>query len=72
MTLDLIFNVVLLIASIYCFIYIGGVDNSTSTELGAAFWPRLILGIMIALLAVGLVNMLRKRDGKAPVSGQAV
>lgn len=72
MTLDLIFNVVLLIASIYCFIYIGGVDNGTSTELGAAFWPRLILGIMIVLLAIGLVNMLRKKDGKAPVSGEAV
>lgn len=72
MTLDLIFNVVLLIASVYCFIYIGAVDNSTATELGAAFWPRLILGIMIVLLVVGLVNMLRKKDGKAPVNGEAV
>lgn len=72
MTLDLIFNVVLLIASIYFFIYIGGVDNSTPTELGAAFWPRLILGIMIVLLVIGLVNMIRKKDGKAPVSGEAV
>ena len=36
MTLDLIFNVVLLIASIYCFIYIGGVDNSTSTRVSAS------------------------------------
>lgn len=72
MTLDLIFNVVLLIASVYCFIYIGGVDNSTATELGAAFWPRLILGIMIVLLVIGLVNIIRKKNGKAPVTGAAV
>ena len=72
MTLDLIFNVVLLIASIYFFIYIGGVDNSTPTELGAAFWPRLILGIMIVLLIIGLVNIIRKKDSKGAVTGQAV
>lgn len=72
MTLDLIFNVILLIASVYCFIYIGGVDNSTKTELGAAFWPRLILGIMIVLLVIGLVNTLRTKAGKVPVTGEAV
>ena len=72
MTLDIIFNVLLLIASIYFFFFIGGADNSTATELGAAFWPRLILGIMIILLAVGLVNMLRKKDSKAPIDGAAV
>ena len=72
MTLDLIFTVVLLVASIYCFIYIGGVDNSTPTELGAAFWPRLILGIMIVLLVIGLVNTIRKKDGKTKVDGESV
>ena len=72
MTLDILFNVLLLAASIYCFIYIGGADNSTATELGAAFWPRLILGIMIVLLAIGLVNMIRKKDSKVPVDGAAV
>ena len=72
LTLDLIFSVVLLIFSIYCFIYIGGADNSTATELGAAFWPRLILGIMIVLLVISLVNMIRKKEGKTPVNGEAV
>ena len=72
LTLDLIFNVALLLFSIYCFIYIGSVDNSTATELGAAFWPRLILGIMIVLLAIGLVTTLRKKNGKGPISGEAV
>lgn len=70
LTLDLIFSAVLLIFSIYCFFYIGRVDNSTATELGAAAWPRVILGIMIVLLAVGLVNMIRKKDGKLPVSAE--
>lgn len=72
MTLDIIFNVLLLAASIYCYIYIGGADNSTATELGAAFWPRLILGLMILLLIIGLVNMIRKKDSKGPISGEAV
>ncbi len=72
MTLDLIFNVFLLVFSIYCFIYIGAVDNATATELGAAFWPRLILGIMIVLLVIGLVNLLRKKNGKGAVSGEGV
>ncbi len=72
MTLDLIFSVLLLAGAIYCFIFIGGSDNSTATELGAAFWPRLILGLLILLLVVGLVNMIRKKDGKTPVTGEAV
>lgn len=72
MTLDIIFNVLLLVASVYCFFYIGGADNSTATELGAAFWPRVILAIMTILLAIGLVNMLRKKNGKIPVTGEAV
>jgi uncharacterized membrane protein len=72
LTLDLIFNVFLLIASVYCFIFISAVDNSTATELGAAFWPRLILGIMIVLLVIGLVNLLRRKNGKGAVTGESV
>ena len=40
MTLDLIFSAVLLVFSIYCFFFIGAVDNGTATELGAAEPPR--------------------------------
>ena len=50
MTLDLIFSAVLLVFSVYCFFYIGGADNGTPTELGAAAWPRVILTLMIILL----------------------
>lgn len=68
LTLDLIFSAVLLVFSIYCFFYIGAADNGTATELGAAAWPRVILALMIVLLAIGIVNMVRKKDGKLPVS----
>ena len=47
-------------------------DNSTATELGAAFWPRLILGIMIVLLVIGLINLLRKKNGKGEFSAESV
>ena len=70
MTLDLIFSAVLLVFSVYCFFFIGAADNGTATELGAAAWPRVILGLMIVLLAVGIVNMIRKKDGKLPVSAE--
>ena len=70
MTLDLIFSAVLLVFSVYCFFYIGGADNGTPTELGAAAWPRVILTLMIILLIVGIVNMFRKKNGKLPVSGE--
>lgn len=72
MTLDLLFTVILLLASAYCYYYVGAVSNSTETELGAAFWPRLILGLMIILLVVSLVNIIRKKNGKVPVTGQSM
>lgn len=62
----------LLIFSIYCFFYIGKVDDHTATELGAAFWPRLILGLMIILLIVGLVNIIRKKNGIGKITAEGV
>ncbi len=70
--MDLIFNVVLLAFSIYCFFFIGKVDDHTATELGAAFWPRLILGLMIILLIVGLVNIIRKKNGVGTVTAEGI
>lgn len=72
LTLDLIFTVALLAFAVYCFFFIGAVDNGTATEVGAAFWPRLILGIMIVLLVVNLVNLFRKKNGIGPVNAEAV
>lgn len=62
----------LLAFSIYCFIFIGKVDDHTATELGAAFWPRLILGLMIILLIVGLVNIIRKKNGVGVITAEGV
>ncbi|MCM1148548.1 MAG: tripartite tricarboxylate transporter TctB family protein [Butyricicoccus sp.] len=70
--MDLIFTVVLLAFSVYCFIFIGKVDDHTATELGAAFWPRLVLGLMIVLLVIGLVNTIRKKNGVGTVTAEAV
>ena len=72
MTLDLIFSAVMLIASVYCWFYIGGVNNGSATELGSAFWPRTILVLMIILLVVNLIQIIRKKNGKAPVSAESV
>lgn len=72
LTLDLIFTVALLAFAVYCFIFIGAVDNGSATEVGAAFWPRLILGIMIVLLVVNLVNLFRKKNGIGVVTADGV
>lgn len=72
MTLDLLFTVLLLIGSVYMFFYIGAVDNGTASELGAAFWPRLILGIMIVLLVISLIQTIRKKNGKGEFSKESV
>lgn len=72
LTLDLIFTIAMLAFAVYCFFYIGGVDNGTASEVGAAFWPRLILGIMIVLLVVNLVNLFRKKNGIGPLNAEVV
>lgn len=72
MTLDLIFYAFLLIFSIYCYFYIGAADNATETELGAAFWPRLILVLMIILVIIGIINLFRKKNGKVVVTAEGV
>lgn len=60
----------MLVFSVYCFFYIGGADNGTATELGAAAWPRVILALIIILSVVAIVNMVRKKNGKLPVTGE--
>lgn len=61
LTLDLIFDIGLLIFSIFCYIYIGATTpGSGINELGAAFWPQLILSIMMILLVVNIRNTIKK------------
>ncbi len=58
--MDLLFSVFLTIFSVYCFFLVGGESPApTPTELGAAFWPRIILVAMIALLVANMVNYVK-------------
>ena len=62
--MDIIFSVILAVFCIYCFFLVGAESPAaTPTELGAAFWPRIILVLMIILLAVNIVNSLKAQKG---------
>jgi hypothetical protein len=70
--LDIIFSAVLIIAGIGLFAMIGAdpAAAASETELGAAFWPQIILAIMIVLSVVNIVTSLKKMkaDGKTVTS----
>lgn len=58
--MDLLFSIALTAFSVYCFFLVGAESPApTPTELGAAFWPRIILVAMIALLVANIVNYLK-------------
>lgn len=59
--MDIIFSVGLLIFSLYCFWLVGAQSPlPTPTELGAAFWPRIILALLAIFLIVNIVNGVKK------------
>jgi hypothetical protein len=70
--LDIIFSVILAVFCIYCFFLVGAESPAaTPTELGAAFWPRIILVMMIILLAVNIVNNLKaQKENKSSIMGE--
>ncbi|RKJ06281.1 tripartite tricarboxylate transporter TctB family protein [bacterium D16-54] len=70
--MDIIFSVILAVFCIYCFFLVGAESPAaTPTELGAAFWPRIILVMMIILLAVNIVNNLRaQKENKSSIMGE--
>lgn len=58
--MDLLFSILLTIFAAYCFFLVGAESPAaTATELGAAFWPRIVLGLMIILLIVNTVNVVK-------------
>lgn len=58
---DILFSVVLIIGSIYLYILVGLESPApTATELGAAFWPRIILFLLCLLSIVNLIQAIRK------------
>lgn len=66
--MDLIFSIVLGIFCIYLFFLVGAESPApTATELGAAFWPRIILVFLILLIiinGIGAAKNLRANGGK--------
>lgn len=70
--MDLIFSIALLIGSVYLFFLVGAESPAPSpTELGAAFWPRIILVLLMILLVVNIVSILKKTkaEGTSPFAG---
>ncbi len=70
--MDIIFSVILAVFCIYCFFLVGAESPAaTPTELGAAFWPRIILVMMIILLAINIVNNLKaQKENKSSIMGE--
>ena len=70
--MDIIFSVILAVFCIYCFFLVGAESPAaTPTDLGAAFWPRIILVMMIILLAVNIVNNLKaQKENKSSIMGE--
>ena len=63
--MDIIFSVILIIGSIYLYVYIGDAAGATAglenlTDLGAAFWPRVILILLLILSVINLIQGIRK------------
>jgi hypothetical protein len=70
--MDLIFSAVLFIGSIYLFFLVGAESPApTATELGAAFWPRIILVLLMILLIVNMVQHVKtsKAEGTPMIDG---
>lgn len=71
--LEIIVTVLMIVIAVYLFIQIGSAAGPTAqletlTDLGADFWPRIILALLIILLAVNLIQALKKKKA----SGEAV
>ena len=70
--MDIIFAAFLTIVGIVFFIIIGNdpAAAATENELGAAFWPRIILFIMIVLSIINIVTSFKKMkaEGKTITS----
>ena len=64
--MDLLFSIFLTVFSVYCFFLVGTQSPAaTATELGAAFWPRIILVALIALLIANIVKSVKKHKASS-------
>lgn len=73
-TVELIFNGLMLLFFIYCFFYIGAtVPPASNKELGAAQWPQILLALLVIFLVVNIVKIIKNLknvsdDGKLSTS----
>jgi hypothetical protein len=72
MALELIVNVLLLAASIFCFWYVGAtMPVSQPDELGAEQWPQLLLVLLIIAVGYNLFSYFRKNKKEDIVASLA-
>lgn len=65
MAIELIVNILLLILSIFCFVYVGTtMPTSAASELGAEQWPQALLVILVLALCWNLRNYFKRNDKK--------
>lgn len=63
--LDIIFSIGLILFNIYCFFLVGVESPApTLTELGAAFWPRIIIVLMVILLLINVGKQIKSGNHK--------
>ncbi|GHV19408.1 hypothetical protein FACS189494_00900 [Spirochaetia bacterium] len=61
MALELIVNVLLMVASVFCFWYVGAtMPKSPDSEMGAEQWPQILLVLLIIAIGYNLYNYFRK------------
>ena len=61
MALELIVNVLLLAASVFCFWYVGAaMPPSPTNELGAEQWPQLLLVCLVIAIGYNIFSFFRK------------
>lgn len=60
MTIELVFNALMLFFFSYCYFYIGAtLPPSANTELGAEQWPQIILALLVLMLIINIVKILK-------------
>jgi hypothetical protein len=68
MALELIVNIVLIVAAVYTYWYVGAtMPKSDPGDLGAEQWPQFLLTLLIIAICVNLFNYFRKNK-KAEVA----
>lgn len=62
MALEILFSVTLIFLSVYCIWYVDSsvVGTIYTDPLGTAFWPKLLLILLIILLTVNVIQIYRK------------